>query len=80
MWDVRPHLFVGLFQPYWQEHQLLSYTSGDIGWIAAVNVFLNLSLGVQVGPLFDRYRPGGLIGIGSLVYVSSLALLAQCSK
>lgn len=71
---------VGLFQAYWQEHQLSSYTSRDIGWIAAVNVFLNLFLGVQIGPLFDRYGPRWLILSGSIIYVVSLVLLAECKK
>jgi MFS family permease len=69
---------VGLFQSYWQEHQLSSYTTRDVSWIAAVNVFLNLFLGVQIGPLFDRHGPRGLIAFGSVVYVISLVLLAQC--
>lgn len=71
---------VGLFQAYWQEHQLASFTAQDIGWISAVNVFLNLLLGVQIGPLFDRYGPRGLVGVGSVVYVVSLVLLAQCRE
>jgi MFS family permease len=52
---------VGLFQAYWQAHQLSTYTTRDIGWISAVNVFLNLFL-------------------GSVIYVVSLVLLAQCVK
>jgi len=71
---------VGLFQAYWQAHQLSSYTIRDIGWISAVNVFLNLFLGVQIGPLFDRYGPRWLVLVGSLTYVISLVLLAQCKK
>ncbi|KAH6672264.1 major facilitator superfamily protein [Halenospora varia] len=71
---------VGLFQSYWQAHQLSSYTSRDIGWISACNVFLNLFLGVQIGPLFDRYGPRWLVFSGSVVYVGSLLALAQCSK
>ncbi|KAF4635382.1 hypothetical protein G7Y89_g2712 [Cudoniella acicularis] len=69
---------VGLFQSYWQAHQLSAYTSRDIGWIAAVNVFLNLFLGVQIGPLFDRYGPRWLILAGSVVYVAALVALAEC--
>ena len=46
---------VGIFSAYWQQNQLKEYTSRDIGWIAAVNVFLNLFLGVQIGPMFDKY-------------------------
>jgi MFS family permease len=71
---------VGLFQAYWQTHQLSSYATRDIGWIAAVNVFLNLFLGVQIGPLFDRYGPRWLILFGSVTYVLALVLLAECKK
>jgi MFS family permease len=71
---------VGLFQSYWQANQLSSYSGRDIGWIAAVNVFLNLFLGVQIGPLFDRYGPRWLIFSGSVGYVGSLVLLAECKS
>ncbi|KUJ23902.1 MFS monocarboxylate transporter [Mollisia scopiformis] len=71
---------VGLFQAYWQTDQLSSYTTRDIGWISAVNVFLNLFLGVQIGPLFDRYGPRWLILSGSVIYVLTLVLLAECKK
>lgn len=71
---------VGLFQAYWKANQLSTYSNGDIGWIPAINIFLNLFLGVQIGPLFDRYGPRWLLLIGSLLYVLSLVLLAQCIK
>lgn len=71
---------VGLFQSYWKANQLSQYTNGDIGWIPAVNVFLNLFLGVQIGPLFDRYGPRWLLLSGSVAYVVSLVLLAECTK
>ncbi|TVY36773.1 Riboflavin transporter [Lachnellula subtilissima] len=70
----------GIFQAYWKAHQLSSYASRDIGWILAVNVFLNLFLGVQIGPLFDRYGPRWLLLLGSVLYVLSLVLLAECNK
>ncbi|RDW82508.1 MFS monocarboxylate transporter-2 [Coleophoma cylindrospora] len=70
----------GLFQSYWQANQLSAYRSRDIGWITAVNVFLNLILGVQIGPLFDKYGPKYLLLVGAVFYVASLLLLAQCMK
>ncbi|TVY16771.1 putative transporter MCH4 [Lachnellula arida] len=70
----------GLFQAYWKAHQLSSYASRDVGWILAVNVFMNLFLGVQIGPLFDRYGPRWLLLPGSVGYVVSLVLLAECKK
>lgn len=71
---------VGLFLSYWKENQLSGYTSGEIGWISAINVFFTLILGVQVGPLFDKHGPRWLIAGGSLVYVISLVLLGECKK
>jgi MFS family permease len=71
---------VGLFQAYWQEHQLSNYTSGEIGWISAVNAFCCLFLGVQVGPLFDKHGPRYLILIGSILYTVSLVILGECKK
>jgi len=71
---------VGLFLAYWKVHQLASYSSGSIGWISAVNVFLTLGMGVQVGPLFDKHGPRWLIAGGSVIYVVSLVVMAECTK
>ncbi|CAG8979407.1 hypothetical protein HYALB_00010498 [Hymenoscyphus albidus] len=70
---------VGLFQSYWLEHQLKGYSERDVVWIAAVSVFLNLFLGVQVGPLFDSHGPRYLFAFGSLLYILSCVLLAECT-
>lgn len=43
-------------------------------------VFLTLFLGVQVGPLFDRWGPRGLLICGSLASFTSYMLLAQSTK
>ncbi|OBT51222.1 hypothetical protein VE04_07930 [Pseudogymnoascus sp. 24MN13] len=39
---------IGLFQSYWQSHQLSTYSSRDIGWISSTQIFLTLFLGVQI--------------------------------
>ncbi|KFY74210.1 hypothetical protein V499_05747 [Pseudogymnoascus sp. VKM F-103] len=57
---------IGLFQSYWQSHQLSTYSSRDIGWISSTQIFLTLFLGVQIGPLFDRYGPRWLTFAGSV--------------
>lgn len=71
---------VGLFQAYWQTHQLSQYSSQNVGWIASSQVSLNFFLGVQIGPLFDRYGPRWLLFVGSIGYVASFVILAQCTK
>jgi hypothetical protein len=40
---------VGTLEDFWQENQLSSYTTRDIGWIPSVFVYLGLALGIQVG-------------------------------
>lgn len=71
---------IGIFQSYWQSHQLSAYSSRDIAWISSTQIFLTLFLGVQVGPLFDRYGPRWLTLVGSVGCVSYLILLGQCTK
>ncbi|KAJ5403420.1 hypothetical protein N7509_003291 [Penicillium cosmopolitanum] len=71
---------VGVLQSYWQTHQLKSYPSSTVGWIPSVFVFFNLMLGIQIGPMFDRYGPRWIILTGSLLYVLSFFLLAECKE
>jgi len=63
---------IGVFQSYLDTHQLRSFESRDVGWIAAVNIFLCLFLGVQSGPLFDRHGPGWLLAGASVVFVAGM--------
>ncbi|KAJ5921460.1 hypothetical protein N7466_009786 [Penicillium verhagenii] len=71
---------IGTVQDYISTHQLAEYSVSDVGWITAVLVFLTLFLGVQVGPLFDRYGPRVLIICGSLANFACYILLAQCTQ
>lgn len=71
---------VGAVQDYISTHQLSAYSVRDVGWITAVLVFLTLFLGVQVGPLFDRYGPRMLLICGSAASVISYFLLAECTE
>ncbi|KAJ6143213.1 hypothetical protein N7471_002666 [Penicillium samsonianum] len=71
---------VGVLQSYWETHQLQMYSSSEIGWISSLFVFLNLLLGVQVGPLFDRYGPRWIMLIGSILYTLSIFLLGSCQE
>jgi MFS family permease len=69
---------LGAFQSYFATHQLRNYSARDIGWISGLFVFMAFMLGVQVGPLFDRYGPRGIVLIGSACHVTSLLLFAEC--
>ncbi|RDW93612.1 putative MFS monocarboxylate transporter [Aspergillus mulundensis] len=71
---------IGSVQEYISTNQLAGYSVRDVGWITAILVFLTLFLGVQVGPLFDRYGPRTLLICGSLASFMSYMLLAECTK
>lgn len=73
-------LKVGSVQDYISMHQLADYSIRDVGWISAILVFLTLFLGVQVGPLFDRYGPRILLICGAAASFTSYILLAECTK
>jgi MFS family permease len=78
--SANPVSKVGSVQDYISIHQLAEYSIRDVGWISAILVFLTLFLGVQVGPLFDRYGPRVLLICGSAASFTSYILLAECTK
>lgn len=67
-----------VFESYFSIHQLSEYSSSQIGWIFSLYLFFVFFVGIQVGPLFDRYGPRFLVAIGSCLIVSSLLLLGLC--
>lgn len=71
---------IGVFQQYWQTHQLRIYTSSQIGWISSVAVFWNLFLIFIIGPVFDRFGSRWLMITGGIGYFASIIILAWCTK
>jgi MFS family permease len=67
-------------QDYLSVNQLADHTVSEVGWITAVLIFLTLFMGVQIGPLFDRYGPRMLLISGSIASFASYILLAECTK
>lgn len=43
-----------IYQQWYSEHQLKSYTLSDISWIGSVQIFLNFAGGLVGGPILDR--------------------------
>lgn len=71
---------VGILQAYFEANQLREFTTGQIGWIPGVFVFVGLTVGIQIGPLFDRYGPTKILLFGTASYTASFLVLAQCQK
>ena len=67
---------IGVYQAYVSHHQLQGYSEGTIGWISSVYLFLSFGLGIQIGPVFDRYGPRYLILSGTVCLVVGAFLLS----
>ncbi len=71
---------VGVLLSHLESHQLVDYSSRDIGWISGIFVFTALSLGIFVGPLFDAYGPKELVTAGTGIYALGILLTAECTR
>lgn len=45
----------GVFQQYYETHQLSNESPDKIAWIGSLSAFLQLAVGGISGPLFDRF-------------------------
>ncbi|RSL48389.1 hypothetical protein CEP53_009548 [Fusarium sp. AF-6] len=65
-----------VFESDFKTHQLKDYSYSQIGWIFSLYLFLVFLVGVQVGPIFDRFGPRVLVAAGCTLIVLSLMLLS----
>ncbi|KAF2843200.1 major facilitator superfamily transporter [Patellaria atrata CBS 101060] len=71
---------VGLFQEYYQTHQLKEYTESQIAWIPSLQVFFMLFGGPFVGKIFDDYGPRYILIVGSFLHVFGLMMTSICKE
>ena len=69
----------GAFQDYFSANQLRDYSSGQIGWIFSLNLFLVFFCGIYTGRTFDVHGPKVLLAVGSVAVVLSMMLLSFCT-
>ncbi|KAF7863218.1 hypothetical protein EAF04_007300 [Stromatinia cepivora] len=69
----------GVYQEYYQTHQLSHRTPSDISWIGSLQVFFLFSGSAVGGPLFDRYG-GKTIWPAALLYVFSVMMTSLCKE
>ncbi|KAK4159535.1 major facilitator superfamily domain-containing protein [Cladorrhinum sp. PSN259] len=69
-----------VFESYFSNNQLKDNTPSEIGWIFSLYLFIVFFVGVQVGPIFDRFGSRMLVAVGCLMIILSLLLLSWCEK
>lgn len=65
-----------VFESYFSENQLRAYSSSQIGWIFSLYLFVVFIVGIQVGPVFDKYGPRLIVLTGGLLISASLFILS----
>ncbi|KAI1084799.1 major facilitator superfamily domain-containing protein [Whalleya microplaca] len=67
---------IGVFQDYYQAHQLSSYSSSAVAWIPATESFVLFFFGLFSGKLTDSYGPRWPLLFGSLLHVYGLMMVS----
>ncbi|CAJ0555014.1 Ff.00g135270.m01.CDS01 [Fusarium sp. VM40] len=70
---------IGIFQDYYEQNQLKSYSSSTIAWIPSVESFMMFFWGPVVGKMTDEFGPRIPILIGSFLHVFGL-MMTSISK
>ncbi|MCJ1265419.1 hypothetical protein MMC22_005296 [Lobaria immixta] len=70
---------IGIFQAYYQEHQLQNLSSSTIAWIPSLEVFMMFVGGPIWGKLYDRNGPRYLLLAGTALHVFGLMMASLSS-
>ncbi|KNG81132.1 hypothetical protein ANOM_011535 [Aspergillus nomiae NRRL 13137] len=70
----------GVFQDYYQSHQLSSYSSFDISWIGSFSTFALFSGAPIAGVLVDRVGPTVLLIFGGLAMLVAVFMTSLCQQ
>ncbi|KAH9210136.1 major facilitator superfamily transporter [Leptodontidium sp. 2 PMI_412] len=70
---------IGVFQEYYQSHQLRDYSPSDIAWIPSLQIFFMFAGGIFTGKVFDDYGPRYLLIAGTFLHIFGL-MMTSISK
>ena len=65
---------IGVFQAYYQTHQLKNYSASAVAWIPSVEIFMMQVFAPVFGKVFDGYGPRGLLIFGTFFHIFGLMM------
>lgn len=68
----------GVYQSYYVG--ALHQSDSAISWVGSVQLWLQLSMGIVVGPIFDMGYGRILVAVGSIVYVVAIFMTSLCKE
>jgi len=70
----------GVYQTYYQTHQLSDKTPSDIAWIGSLQFAFLFGSGLLAGSLFDRYGARPIIVPAAVSYIFSIMMTSLCKE
>ncbi|KAF2021995.1 MFS general substrate transporter [Aaosphaeria arxii CBS 175.79] len=71
---------VGVWQNYYQTHQLREYSPSTVAWISSCEIFVMFVPGPIVGFVFDNYGPKPLLFFGTFFHVFGIMMTSLCTE
>lgn len=67
---------IGVFQTYYEQHLLRSYSPSTISWILSSQVFILSGTAPILGKIFDSYGSNALIVIGTFLHIFGIMMIS----
>ncbi|KAK5743502.1 MFS sugar transporter [Elasticomyces elasticus] len=71
---------IGVFQEYYQTHQLSQYNPSTVSWISSLEAFFMFAGGPIIGKLYDNYGPRWLLLGGTFLHVFGLMMTSLATE
>jgi MFS family permease len=71
---------IGVFQQYYQTHQLSNFSASTIAWIPGLEVFILMLMGAFVGKIYDNFGPRILLAVGLCLHTFGLMMTSISTK
>ncbi|KAK3074516.1 hypothetical protein LTR53_002998 [Teratosphaeriaceae sp. CCFEE 6253] len=71
---------IGVFQDYYQTHQLKAYSPSTVSWISSLEAFFMFTGGPIIGKLYDNYGPRHLLLVGTFLHVFGLMMASLATE
>ncbi|KAJ5393234.1 uncharacterized protein N7487_010875 [Penicillium crustosum] len=65
---------IGVFQDYYQTHQLSEFSTSTVTWITSLETFMMFFCGPIFGTMFDSYGPRWILILGTILHVFGLMM------
>lgn len=70
----------GVFQSYYENHLLISYSSSSISWIGTLQAFFLIEIGVITGPLYDQGYLRHILATGTALLTAGVMMASIATE